>query len=108
MTVVAETESATRSLQQRVRGSIIASGEPGWDAATQAYNLAFTQSPELVALPETVRDVAAIVRFAAAHGLQVAPQRTGHNAEPLGDMDDVILLRTRSEERRVGQAWTKR
>src|SRR5262245_34237791 len=94
MTVVAETESATRSLQQRVRGSIIAPGEPGWDAAPQAYNLAFTQSPELVALPENVRDVAAIVRFAAAHGLQVAPQRTGHNAEPLGDMDDVILLRT--------------
>ena len=28
------------------------------------------------------------------NGLQVAPQRTGHNAEPLGAMDDVILVRT--------------
>jgi FAD/FMN-containing dehydrogenase len=94
MTVVVETESAARSLQKRVRGSIIAPGEPGWDAATQAYNLAFTQTPELVALPESSRDVAEIVRFARARGLQVAPQRTGHNAEPLGDMDGVILLRT--------------
>jgi FAD/FMN-containing dehydrogenase len=94
MTVVIETESAARSLQKRVRGSIIAPGEPGWEAATQAYNLAFTQNPELVALPETTRDVAEIIRFAQARGLQVAPQRTGHNAEPLGDMADVILLRT--------------
>jgi len=94
MTVVVETESATRRLQKRVRGSIIAPGEPGWDAATQAYNLAFTQNPDLVALPETTRDVEEIVRFARAQGLQVAAQRTGHNAQPLGEMDDVILLRT--------------
>ena len=32
--------------------------------------------------------------FARAHGMQLAPQRTGHNAAPLGSLDHVILLRT--------------
>ena len=39
-------------------------------------------------------DVAAAVRFARAEDLQVAPQRTGHNAAPLRDLDEVLLLKT--------------
>jgi FAD/FMN-containing dehydrogenase len=35
-----------------------------------------------------------VVRAAAAAGLRIAPQRTGHNAGPLGPLDDVVLLRT--------------
>ena len=89
-----ETGSALQGLRRRVRGAVIEPGQPGWDAATLAFNLAFTQEPTAVAVPEDERDVAEIIRFAAANGLQVAPQRTGHNAEPLGAMDDVILLRT--------------
>ncbi|HET9289013.1 MAG TPA: FAD-binding oxidoreductase [Gaiella sp.] len=81
-------------LQSRVRGAVIEPGAPGWDAATQAFNLSFTQEPMLVAVPEDEVDVVEIVRYAAANGLQVAPQRTGHNAEPLGAMENVILLRT--------------
>ena len=89
-----ETGSALQGLRRGVRGAVIEPGQPGWDAATLAFNLAFTQEPTAVAVPEDERDVAEIVRFASANGLQVAPQRTGHNAEPLGAMDDVILLRT--------------
>ena len=93
MTAV-ETERAAQSLQRRVRGAVIEPGAPGWDAAAQAFNTSFTQTPTLIAVPEDERDVGEIVRFARENGLQVAPQRTGHNAEPLGDMDDVILLKT--------------
>jgi FAD/FMN-containing dehydrogenase len=82
------------SLRRRVEGAVVAPGDPGWEQSTQAFNLAFSQEPALVALPESERDVIEIVRYAAANGLQVAPQRTGHNAEPLGSMDDVLLLRT--------------
>ena len=81
-------------LRRRVRGAVLEPGQPGWDVATLAYNTSFVQEPTAVAVPEDERDVAEIVRYAAANGLQVAPQRTGHNAEPLGAMDDVILLRT--------------
>jgi FAD/FMN-containing dehydrogenase len=88
------TESAAQALRRRVQGAVIEPGESGWDAATQAFNLAFVQSPALTVVPETVADVIAVVELARAHGLQVAPQRTGHNAEPLGAMDDLILVRT--------------
>ena len=93
MTVV-ETRKRAQELQRRVRGAVIEPGGPGWEAATQAFNLSFVQEPTLVAVPEDERDVVAIVEYARDNGLQVAPQRTGHNAEPLGAMEDTILLKT--------------
>jgi FAD/FMN-containing dehydrogenase len=87
-------ERAAQSLRRRIRGAVLEPGDAGWDAATQAFNTAFTQTPTLTAVPADVADVQTIVAFARAHGLQVAPQRTGHNAEPLGAMEDVILVRT--------------
>ncbi len=47
-----------------------------------------------MAFPETADDVVAIVEHARRHGLRVAPQGTGHNAGPLGDLADTILLST--------------
>ena len=44
--------------------------------------------------PADVEDIQRIIVFASRGGLQVAPQRTGHNAAPLGELDGVILLRT--------------
>ncbi len=93
MTLI-ETARPLDRLRRRVRGAVLEPGQPGWDVATLAYNTSFTQEPTAVAVPEDERDVAEIVRYARANGLQVAPQRTGHNAEPLGAMDDLILLRT--------------
>ncbi len=46
------------------------------------------------ARPETADDVVAIVDFAREHGYRVAPQGTGHNAGPLGWLDETILLKT--------------
>ena len=60
MTVV-ETRNARQELQRRVRGAVIEPGGPGWEAATQAFNLSFVQEPTLVAVPEDERDVVAIV-----------------------------------------------
>jgi FAD/FMN-containing dehydrogenase len=81
-------------LQTSLAGELYLPGEDGYAEATQAFNLTVTQRPAFVALPEDEDDVIEIVRYAAAHGLRVAPQRTGHNADPLGSLSDVILLRT--------------
>jgi len=62
-------------------------GQPGWHEARRAWNLAVDQRPALVALAERADDVAAVVRYAAESGLQVAPQGTGHNASALGGDD---------------------
>ena len=89
-----QTESAARALRRRLKGAVLEPGAQGWDAATQAYNLTCVQAPALTVVPSDVRDVIEVVDFARENGLQVAPQRTGHNAEPLGALDDVILLKT--------------
>ncbi len=63
---------------------MILQGEAGWDTARLAWNLSADQRPPLVVLAESPRDIAATVRFAAANGLRVAPQSTGHGARQHG------------------------
>jgi FAD/FMN-containing dehydrogenase len=81
-------------LRARLTGDVVLPGEPEWDVARQAWNLAIDQRPAAVTMPETDADVVEIVRYAVAHGLRVAPQGTGHNAHPLGDLADTILVKT--------------
>ena len=84
---------AVAALRERV-GSVVAPGDVDWDHARQAWNLLADQRPMAVALPRDAGEVAAVLAVARHHGLRVAPQGTGHNAAPLGDLSDAILLRT--------------
>lgn len=70
-------------------------GDPSYDPARTPWNLAVDQRPAAVALPRTVEQVSAVVCAAAAAGLRVAPQSTGHGAGALGErsLEDVVLLR---------------
>jgi UDP-N-acetylenolpyruvoylglucosamine reductase len=86
--------SATSLERSGFRGAAVAPGDERWDAARQAFNVLVDQRPALIAFPADEHDVAAAVRFARENGLRVAPQRTGHNAGPLGALDDTILLKT--------------
>ena len=82
-------------LRARLTGDVLVPGDDGWDAARQAWNLAVDQRPTAVALPESAEDIVAVVRFAVANGLRVAPQGTGHNAPPLGaELENTILVKT--------------
>jgi UDP-N-acetylenolpyruvoylglucosamine reductase len=65
-------------------------GDPGWDDARRAWNLAIDQRPAAVARAETVADVVAAVDHARAVGLRVAVQGTGHGARH--DLRDGTLL----------------
>ncbi|HMN98113.1 MAG TPA: FAD-binding protein [Miltoncostaeaceae bacterium] len=77
-----------------VPASVVLPGDDGWDEARQAWNAAVDQMPAAVAQPTSVEDVVEAIRWARAHGMRVAPQSTGHNAGPLGDLSDTMLLRT--------------
>jgi FAD/FMN-containing dehydrogenase len=88
------------ALRTGLQGGLVLPGDEEWDEARQAWNLAVDQRPAAVALPETAEDVVAIVDFAREHGLRIAPQGTGHNAGPLGWLDETILVKT-SRMRRV-------
>jgi FAD binding domain/Berberine and berberine like len=75
-------------------GTVLAPGDHGWDAARAAFNTEVDQRPAAIALPVDATDVAAAIRYARETGLRVAPQRTGHNAGPLGDLAGTLLLKT--------------
>ena len=93
MTII-ERPYGLASLTESLEGSVVFPDHPSWDAAREAYNLAIDQQPAAVAFPADARDVQAIVDDARSRGLRIAPQRTGHNAGPLGSLEDVILLKT--------------
>ena len=81
------------TLRHAVRGSVLAPGDDGWDEARTPWNVQFQQNPALVVVPANSADVQAVVRFATANGLRVAPQGTGHGVGSLGDISDAILVR---------------
>lgn len=103
-------EVATLSLREALAllddglmGRVVIPGDPGWDEARTAWNLAVDQRPVAVVVAQSVDDIVRTVRAAKDMGLAVAPQATGHNAGPLAarnGLADALLLRT-SELRAV-------
>lgn len=87
--------SPAATLRGLCEGRVHLPGDPGYDAARSPWNVAVDQRPAAVAVPHTVSEVQEVVRAAAAAGLRVAPQSTGHNAAPLGErpLDDVVIVR---------------
>ncbi|HEU4906870.1 MAG TPA: FAD-binding oxidoreductase [Solirubrobacterales bacterium] len=77
-----------------IAGRIATPDDADWDEARAAWNLAADQRPEAVVFAGGAEDVAATVRFAAANGLRVAAQGTGHGAAPLAALEGTILLKT--------------
>jgi FAD/FMN-containing dehydrogenase len=73
-------------------GRLALPGDPGWDEARAGFNLLLDQHPAAVAFPADAAEVAAAVAYARAAGWRVAPQATGHNQGPLGDLEGTLLL----------------
>ena len=90
----AEPSGRAHLLRGLCAGAVHLPGDAAYDEARVPWNVAVEQRPAAVAYPGSADEVSDIVRAAAASGLKVAPQGTGHNAGPLGDLDDVVLLRT--------------
>ena len=94
MSINRATAQSRSRLPSTLEGKIFLPGHARFDEARRAWNLAIDQRPAAVVSPEHAQDVAATVLFARELGLQVAAQGTGHNAGPLGSLEDTILLRT--------------
>ncbi|GGP32484.1 FAD-binding oxidoreductase [Streptomyces melanogenes] len=86
------TTSALAELRSQVRGRVLLTGDDDFDQARQPWNLAVQQPVSAVVEAADADDVSAVVRYAAAAGLVVAPQPGGRGAS--GDVEGVILLRT--------------
>ena len=81
-------------LRARCEGMVAAPGDQAYDEVRRAWNLAVDQRPALVAVPESVADIVAVVGFARERGMRVAPQGTGHNAAPIASLEDTVLVKT--------------
>ena len=96
-------------LRGQVAGDVVFPGDPGWDEARLAWNLAVDQRPGVIVFAESAEDVSAVVKFAKLRGYRVAPQGTGHNAAALGVLDaETILLKTERMRRVTVDPMTAR
>ena len=77
-----------------ISGRVVQPGDAEWEAARVAWNLVVDQRPTAVARVQSTDDVAAVLRFAAANGLRVVAQGTGHGAPSLGSLEDTLLIKT--------------
>jgi hypothetical protein len=68
------------TLAGRVSGAVFAPGDTGYVPEIAAFNTAVVHSPAVVVAAASSADVAEAVRFAAAQGLRVHVQSTGHGA----------------------------
>jgi len=85
---------AIETLKAAIAGRVFVPGEVGYDQGRRAWNLAVDERPAVVVEAGSAADVAQAVRYARARGMRIAPQGTGHGAEPLEPLDGAMLLRT--------------
>lgn len=86
------TPEQAAELRGQVRGEVYLPGEAGYDDGRATWNRVVDHYPALILLPESADDVAAGVRFARAHNLDIALQATGHGV--IRNADDALLINT--------------
>ena len=93
MTTTAPTQKFEHSVTA-LSGRVVLPDHPNWDEARLAWNLSVDQHPAAVVFPESAEEVIAAVELARALELHVTAQGTGHNAAPLGPLEDTVLVKT--------------
>jgi FAD/FMN-containing dehydrogenase len=99
-------EAAVAALRGQIAGAVITPADPGYDEARAAWNLVIDQHPAVIVVPQSAAEVSAAVRFAAAAGLGVKVQATGHGTSLEGDGAMLILTRDLTELRVDAEAQT--
>src|ERR671933_464712 len=80
------------TLQQSLRGRVIAPDDADYDAARALYNGMIDKRPRLIARCVDAADVIAAVNFGREQGLLVAIRGGGHNGPGLGSCDDGLVI----------------
>lgn len=82
------------ALRRNLAGALYEPGVPAYDELATPWNLAVQTSPAAVVEAAHAEDVVECVKFAAANGLPVAVQATGHGIA--SEMDGALLIHTRA------------
>ena len=83
---------AVNELGQQLAGSLLGSGDPGYDTARQVINPAIDKYPALIAQCTGAADVRYAVDFAREHELLVAVKCGGHSYGGKSTCDDGLLI----------------
>jgi hypothetical protein len=83
-----------RSTMRLSEFTLAAPGDADYDALRTPWNLTIDQRPAFVARPRSANQIAETISFAQSAGLRVTMRGGGHNAGPLGDLSDTVLIRT--------------
>ncbi len=79
-------------LATRVRGSVLEPGSDEYERIRVAWNRSFDRRPLAIVQPVDARDVAEVVRFARAHGLEIAVRSGGHSIAGHSTTDGGVLV----------------
>jgi FAD/FMN-containing dehydrogenase len=72
-------DDAVEGLRGSLRGGLLRSGDPGYDASRTLWNAMIDRRPALIARCSGAADVRRAVDFARAHGVLTAVRGGGHN-----------------------------
>jgi FAD/FMN-containing dehydrogenase/pimeloyl-ACP methyl ester carboxylesterase len=72
-------EEAVDALRARLRGPVMAPGDPGFDEATRLWNGLIEKTPAIVVQPTGIADVVAALSFARDRDLALSVRGRGHN-----------------------------
>src|SRR5579863_1550 len=93
MSVTTGTTTAPyEELSAALRGPLILAGDPGYGEARAVYNAMIDKHPAAIARCADTADVIACVRFARAHGVDIAVRGGGHNAAGLAVADNALVI----------------
>jgi FAD/FMN-containing dehydrogenase len=76
----------------RFAGTIIGPDDDGYDAARRVHNGMIDRRPALIAVCESISDIAAALAYARAEGLEVAVRAGGHASPGFGTTDGGVLV----------------
>ena len=79
-------------LKNRLRGVLLAPGEPGYDDARSVWNAMIDRRPAAIARCLGAVDVVSCVNFAREHGLPVSVKGGGHNIAGLAVCEGGLML----------------
>lgn len=79
-------------LRAELRGELVLPGDPSYDAARMVWNQVHDRYPAAIIRCREARDAAAGVRFARAHGLEIAVRGGGHSMPGYSTGDDVLVI----------------
>ena len=85
-------QDAIDGLKLRLKGPVLAPGEPGYEESRTVWNAMIDRRPAMVVRCLGVADVQACVRFAREHDLLLCMKGGGHNIAGLAIADGAMML----------------